>query len=389
MDAYDAAIVGGAATGSATAFYLSQFEPNMRIAVVEMDPAYEFCSTLRSDGNLRVQFNLEENIRMSLFTLQLLESFEDDMAVGGWRPDPAPRHQGNLFLANEAGVAAAQAGVETQRALGCEVKWLEPDEIARRWPAYRASGIAGATFGPRDGSIDPHAVMHAFRRRAASRGVDYLAAEATAIETASGAVAGLRLADGTMVETPVIVNCAGGWAAGLARTAGVELPVEPVMRTVYTVETEIDVAGLPSVFTPAGSYALPEGGGTFAVARSLPTDPVGFDFRFSRSGFEESVWPDLAATLPAFERLIVSGGWTGIYAVNILDGNAILGEWPALPGFYIATGFSGHGFQHTPAMGRYLAELITGQSPSIDLSRLGPERVLTGSRVHENAGRII
>lgn len=389
MTKFDVAIVGGAAMGSATAYYLRRLSPQLSVVVYERDPTYEFCSTLRSDGNLRIQFNLEENILMSRYTMGLLEDFATDMEVGGWRPDPAPRHQGNLFLTDEADLNAAREGLALQQSVGCRVEWLDAAEIERRWPAYRAPGVVGGTFGPDDGSIDPHAVMHGYRRKAAELGAVFRKGEVAAVAIHGGSVAGLRLTSGETIAAATVVNCAGGWANALARTAGVELPVEPVMRTVFTVATELDTAGLPSVFTPRGAYAIPESGRSFSMAWSLPEDPVGFDFKFSREGFEETVWPEIFGTLPEFDRLQVTGGWTGIYAVNTLDGNAILGEWPELPGFYVANGFSGHGFQHSPAVGRYIAELITGTDPELDLSRLGPARIAAGRPLGEHSGRII
>ncbi len=390
MAAYDVVIVGGGAMGSAAAYYLRSLAEDVSVAVVEKDPTYEFCSTLRSDGNLRIQFNLEENIRMSQYTLELLENFADDMEVGGWRPEPAPKRQGNLFLAGDDEARAhAEAGMATQQALGCNVEWLDAAAIAQRWPAYRTEGVIGGTFGPGDGSLDPHAVMHAFRRNAARLGADYVTGEVAAVAAERGKVVGVRFVSGDRLAAPIVVNCAGGWATRLANTVGIELPVVPVMRTVFTVESTIEGAGLPSIFTPRGAYVIAEGGTTFSMAWSLPTDPVGFDFTFSRAGFNDVVWPEIIATLPEFDQLAVSGGWTGIYAVNTLDGNAILGEWPDLSGLFLATGFSGHGFQHCPAMGRHIAELILGREPSLDLARFGPQRIIDGTPVPEHAGRII
>ena len=376
--------------GSAAAYYLGALADDVSVAVVEKDPTYEFCSTLRSDGNLRIQFNLEENIRMSLYTLELLETFASDMEIDGWRPDPAPKRQGNLFLAgDDVARAQAEAGMATQRALGCDVEWLDAAAIAARWPAYRTSGVVGGTFGPGDGAIDPNAVLHAYRRNAARHGAKYITAEVTAIDVVHGKLAGVRLASGELLTAPVVINCAGGWATRLAAGAGVDLPVVPVMRTVFTVESTLDGKGLPSIFTPGGAYIIAEGGKTFSMAWSRPSDPVGFDFTFSRAGFYDVVWPEIIATLPAFDQLEVSGGWTGIYAVNTLDGNAILGEWPYVPGLFLATGFSGHGFQHCPAMGRHIAQLVLGRQPSLDLARFGPRRIIDGTPVPEHAGRII
>ncbi|NND03913.1 MAG: FAD-dependent oxidoreductase, partial [Acidimicrobiia bacterium] len=178
MSTYDVIIVGGGAMGSATAYYLGLIDPSLTVAVIEKDPTYEFSSTLRSEGNLRIQFNLEENIRMSQFAMSLMETFPDDFEVDGWRPDPAPRRQGNLFLVDEATVDAAKTGLELQLSLGCAVEWLDAREIARRWPDLVTTGVVGATFGSADGMIDPSAVLHALRRNAVKLGAEYRTAEA-------------------------------------------------------------------------------------------------------------------------------------------------------------------------------------------------------------------
>ena len=201
---------------------------------------------------------------------------------------------------------------------------------------------------------------------------------------------GVRLATGDTVETEVVVNAAGAWAAPLAATVGVELPVEPVMRTVYVVATTVDATDHPSVFLPSGLYAIPESDGTWLMSWSQPDDPVGFDFTpAGRQRFVDLVWPELVTHLPAFDSLQVESSWAGLYAVNTLDGNAILGEWPQLSGLYLANGFSGHGFQQCPAVGRYLAELILRLPHQLDLSRLGPQRILDRSPLYEHVGRII
>lgn len=384
----DIVIVGGAVMGSATAYHLARLDPSLRVVVVEKDPTYRYSSTLRSDGNVRIQFHLEENIRISQYAFEVLETFGDDMAVGGFRPDPTPRHQGNLFLASESEEASARRGLERQLSLGCEVEWLEAEEVARRHPPYAGNGYSGGTFAQIDGSVDPNAVLHGYRRKAASLGVEYVTGEVVELLAADAAMTGVELSDGTRVQAPIVMNAAGAWCAGVAATVGVELPVLPVMRSVYVVDTPIR-ARLPSVFLPNGLYALPEHEGSFAIGWSLPDDPVGFDFTYSQERFEEALWPALAKTLPAFEELRITGGWAGLYAVNTLDGNAILGEWPEVKGLYLANGFSGHGFQQCHAVGRYIAELMLGHTPFLDLSRLGPERIIRDEPYPEHAGRII
>ena len=188
----------------------------------------------------------------------------------------------------------------------------------------------------------------------------------------------------------MVVNCAGAWSADLARPLGVELPVIPLMRTVYVVSTTVPTAGMPSLFLPSGVYAIPESDRSWLIAWSLPEDPIGFDFTpAGQQRFTDLIWPELHAHLPVFDSLKVETAWAGLYDVNTMDGNAILGEWPRIRGLFLATGFSGHGFQQSPAVGRYLAELILGRSPTLDLSRLGGQRVLDNEPLYEHAGRLI
>lgn len=384
----DVVIVGGAVMGSATAYYLARIDPSLSVVVVEKDPTYRYSSTLLSDGNVRIQFNLEENIRISQYAMEMMETFADDMAVGPFRPDPAPKRQGNLFLTTAEDEAVARQGMERQVALGCEVEWLDADEIARRHPPYAGAGFSGGTFSPNDGSVDPNAILHGYRRKAASMGVEYIEGEVTRLIASGGKMTGVELADGSALQAPIVMNAAGAWGTDLAATVGVDLPVLPVMRTVYVVETPLTET-LPSVFHPNGIYLIPENEGSFSIGWSLPDDPVGFDFTFSRDRFDDVIWPALVETMPAFESLRVTGGWAGLYAVNTLDGNAILGEWPGLDGLYLASGFSGHGFQQCHAVGRYTAELMTGQTPFLDLSRLGAQRIIDNDPYPEHAGRII
>jgi glycine/D-amino acid oxidase-like deaminating enzyme len=199
------------------------------------------------------------------------------------------------------------------------------------------------------------------------------------------------MADGSRREADVVVICAGAWSTGLLATAGAQIPVEPVMRTVYVVAGDVPGGdAIPSVFVPSGVYVIPEKDGTYFIAWSTDEDPVGYDFTPApRARFYDVIWPELASKLPAFDRLEVIRSWAGLYAQNRLDANAIIGGWPGIEGLYQATGFSGHGFQQCHAVGRHLAETIVGGEPSLDLGRLGPERIVAGEPLHEHAGRII
>lgn len=387
---FDVIVVGGAVMGSATAYHLSRLDPAASVVVVERDTSYERSSTLLSDGNVRIQFNLPENIACSQYAFEVFDSFAEDMAIDGIRFEADPQHQGNLFLSDEVGETAAREGLAHQRRLGADAEWLDAAEIEARWPVLSGPHHVGGTFGPRDGSVDPGAVVRGYRRNAAARGVEFVDDTVAAILGSGRGVEGVRLESGETVTAPVVVCAAGAWSPGLLAPLGVALPVEPVMRTVYVVAGSVDVDAVPSVFLPSGLYVLPEHDGRFLIAWSQPDDPVGFDFTPApRTRFYDLIWPELVDHLPAFDRLEIVRSWAGLYAVNTLDGNAIVGEWPGIRGLHVCTGFSGHGFQQAPAMGRYLAELITGSEHAIELARFGPERILRNEPYPEHAGRII
>lgn len=391
MTSGEVIIVGAACMGAATAHHLVDRDPSLSVTVLDRDLSLTRSSTLLSDGNVRVQFNLDENIAMSVYAMEVLATFSEDMQVGDFRPEVAMKKQGNLFLLESDDVVDAQAALERQQRLGGNVEWMEMDEIAARFPPLYCDRFVGGTFGPDDGSVDPSAVTTGYRRRAEAGGARFEQAEVTGLTVAGDRVTGVRMADGSKRGADAVVVCAGAWSTDLLASVGVEIPVVPVMRTVYVVRTDV-AAGLqlPSVFPPSGVYLFPEHADTYLVAWSLPDDPVGFDFTpADRSRFYDVVWPELVANLPAFDRLEVVRSWAGLYAQNTLDANAIIGEWPTIAGLYQATGFSGHGFQQCHAVGRYLAELITGVEPFMDLSRLGPQRIVSNEPVFEHAGRII
>lgn len=384
-------IVGGAAMGWATGYHLNRLDSGLDVTVIERDPTLRFSSTVLSDGNVRIQFNLEENIAISQYAMECLEAFPQAMAVDGFSPDPQMRKQGNLFLVDEAGRDDALVGLATQQRLGCDSEWLDMGEIADRYPALASDDLIGGTFGPSDGSVDPNAVVEGYRRSAMAAGVEATTATVESLNVEGDTTRGVRTADGTSMAADAVVVCAGAWSKGLLATAGVDIPVEPVMRTVYVVAGEVpDGNTMPSSFLPSGIYVIPEHDGTFLIAWSTNADPVGFDFTPApRSRFYDVIWPELVSSLPAFDRLEVMGSWAGLYAQNRLDANAIIGEWPDISGLFQATGFSGHGFQQCHAVGRHLAELITGSPVSLDLSRLGPQRIVAGEPYAEHAGRII
>jgi len=383
-NAYDIIVVGGGIIGSSVAYNLMSSDGKLKVAVVEMDPTYSLASTTLSVSNARIQFSLTENIKVSQYALDAFERFEDEMTVNDNRPAILYRREGNLFLVDEKGKNAAKEAVNLQKSLGCQIEWWAPKEIKQHYPLYEPAGLIGGTFGPKDGHFDAYAVLMAYRAKARSLGAEYIKGEVVKISATGKQINGVKLADGNSLAAKVVVNCAGAWAAKLALTAGVKIPVDPVKRQVFALDTAVKPDGpLPLTILPSGLYFRSETGGLILLGKSMDEDPVGFDFTWDDKRFTEILWPELAEFVPAFDTLKLIRGWAGLYAVNTLDGNAILGEWPELKGFYLANGFSGHGLQQAPAVGRYISELITARSPVLDLSVFRPERVLQNKPLNE------
>jgi glycine/D-amino acid oxidase-like deaminating enzyme len=387
---YDVIMVGGGLMGCAIAYYLLKADSGLRVALVEMDPTFEYASTTLSDGNMRVQFNLKENILISLYGLEVMDRFANEMAVGDDRPDAAFRQQGNLFLVDESGRGEAERGLALQKRLGCQVDWLEPEEISLHHPLCLPTGCVGATLGHQDGTMDPWTVLNGYKNKAVSMGAQFIQAEVAAVVANKGRVTGVKLSTGERLSAKFVVNSAGAWAPKIANSVGVDLPVQPVKRQVFVIETDVQPAGtLPLLFMPSGLYVIHERESLFMVGKSLPDDPIGYSFEWEPRLFEELLWPELVENIPAFDRLKVTRGWAGLYAVNSMDGNAILGEWPELAGFFLANGFSGHGFQQCHAVGRYLAEQILEQPLTLDLSIFSPQRILDHKPVFESQRKLI
>lgn len=388
---YDVILVGGGVMGCATAYYLLKTDPRLKVAILEMDSTYEKASTPLSDGNIRVQFNIKENIQMSQYGLEVLKHFAEEMEVEGIRPDPAFRQQGNLFVLDEASREESYDGWVLQSSLDAIVYWLTPEDVRREYPLYNLKDCVAGTLGVHDGTMSPLAVLLGYKKKAISLGAKFIQAEVTEILKTGNQVAGVRLASGDVLGSPVVMNAAGAWAPKVAKTVSVELPIAPTKRQVTVIETNARPENvLPLLFLPSGLYVVHEGAGVFTIGKSFPTDYVGYDdFTWERKTFEELIWPELVEYIPEFDRLKIQRGWAGLYEVNTLDGNAILGEWPELKGFFMAGGFSGHGFQQCHAVGRYIAELMLQKTPTLDLSIFSPKRILENKPVFESRRKII
>jgi len=384
MKTYDIIIIGGGIMGSATAYYLTTKDPTLKVAVIERDPTYARASTTLSMSNVRIQFSLKENIQISQYAFDALKGFEDEMEVDGDKPKIYYHREGNLFLVSENNETQARCAFDLQQSLGCRIEWWTPQKISNAFPLYETGRFIGGTYGPDDGHFDAYAALMGYKAKARSLGAEYLKDDVEKITTRSGRVTGVRLATTESLKAQSIINCAGAWAAQVAVTAGVNLPVVPIKRQVFALDTAVKPQGpLPLTVLPSGLYFRTETGGVILLGKSMAEDPAGFHFSWDDKRFMEILWPELAEFVPAFDRLKLVRGWAGLYAVNTLDGNAILGEWPEIQGLFLANGFSGHGLQQAPAVGRYLAELILKLPVSLDLSIFEPDRILENRPLSE------
>ena len=275
-----------------------------------------------------------------------------------------------------------------QKELGADVALQTPQQLQARFPWLSTVGVALGSLGlSGEGWFDGYALLQAFRRKAIAQGARYLAAEAVGAELAGGAVQAVRLADGTRLACDATVCAGGPWAAKVAGFFGVDLPVRARRRCTFVVECPEPLPGCPLLIDTSGFWMRPEGNSFLTgISPGEENDPDDLPLEVAHGELEEIVWPALAARIPAFERMRNTGSWAGYYEFNTLDHNGIVGTVPTVEGLYLANGFSGHGIQQSPEVGRGLAELILhGTYRSLDLGALSFERVLANRPLLERA----
>ena len=382
-EAFDVVIVGGAAIGSATAYFLTHdlgFDGS--VAVVERDPTYAHAATTLSAASIRQQFSTPENIRMSAFGVTF---FRDLKTRFGADADIGFRERGYLLLASETGEDTLLANHEAQKAEGADIVLMDREALADNFRWLKTSDLRLGAFGRSgEGWFDAHSLL-TLLRGAARKGATYIHGEVTGIMSDGARVSGVTLADGRQIGCGTLVNAAGPQAGDVAALAGVKLPVEPRKRCVFVVACRAALPGMPLMVDPTGVWVRPEGE-VYICGVSPPedADARATDFDVDYSLFEEVVWPMLAHRVPAMEELKLQRAWAGHYDYNTLDQNAVIGAHPEIPNLIFANGFSGHGLQQSPAAGRAVAELIVhGKFVSLDLTLFGYSRVAEGRAVKE------
>jgi glycine/D-amino acid oxidase-like deaminating enzyme len=383
----DVVIVGGGVIGSAIAYFLAA-DPTFEgsVVVIERDPTYRHASSALSASSIRQQFSTVESIRMSRFGFDFLRDAAGRLEVDGEAPEIGLVERGYLYLVSSRHKATQREIHAVQRAEGAEVALLTPDQLAGRFPWLSLDGVGLGSLGlAGEGWFDGYGLTRALRRKAASLGATFRTGEVAGVRIASGRVEAVALADGATIACETLVDAAGPWAAAVAAMAGVALPVEARRRSVFVFEPRDPPADCPLVIDTSGAWFRPEGGAFIAgisppEAEDLPDLPLEPDHRL----WEEILWPAVAARVPAFDTVRLTGAWAGYYEMNTFDHNAILGPHPEVRNLLFADGFSGHGIQGAPAVGRAIAELIVhGRYVSLDLSVFRYERIAAGRRVEE------
>jgi len=387
MQHADVVIVGGAAVGSAAAYFLAaQGGFKGRVLVLEQDFSYAQCASALSAASIRHQFSTPQNIQLSQFGSHFIQHVADYLAVDGQVPALGFHERGYLFLASPAGQAILQANHAVQKAQNVDVALLTPPQLQQRFPWMQVEDLCAGSLGlSGEGWLDAYALMQGMRRKAISLGVQYQQARVAKLNRQGRRVDSVTLADGSTVSCGTVINTAGTGAAALAQTAGIALPIESRKRSIFYFTSSAKLPGCPMVIEPSGAYFRPEGEGFICgVAPPDDQDPECRDFEVQHQLFDDVLWPTLAARVPGFEALRVHRAWAGHYDMNLLDHNLILGAHPEVDNLLFANGFSGHGMQQSPAVGRALSELVTfGGFRTLDLKVFGWERVIAQRPLHE------
>jgi len=363
----DVVIVGGGCMGASVAYHLARLGVT-DVVLLERETMLATGSTGRNAGGVRHQFSNDANIKLSIESIGLLERFADEVG------HPIDFHQdGYLFLlSSPSSVDTFKRNVALQRGLGIDVQWLDASEAAALAPGLSVDGVLAATFCQRDGIADPNGVTMGFAKAAQSLGVTIERdVEVTGITVAAGRVSAIETTRGT-IATPTVVNAAGPYARLVGKMAGADVPVDPIRRHIFIAAPG---PGQTALHVPSSHIMVIDFETTFYFHREGAGLLFGMGDRQETPTFDTTVqWDflpqviDVAVTrLPALADASISHAWAGLYEMSP-DGNPIVGAAEGVQGLFLINGFSGHGFQHSPAAGRILADVIAGRDPHFDLT---------------------
>ena len=391
---YDIVIVGGAIMGASTAWFLSDDKDfDGSVLVVERDTTYEKSSTMHTNSCMRQQFSAELNVRISQFAADFVKNLPAYMGDDDRVPHLKIQNFGYMYLADNEGFAdVLRENHATQIAAGAGTQLMTPDQIKQAYPFYNVDDIVLGSINTVDeGFWDATAVFDWWRKSARERGVEYVQNEVVAMtKNASGTqVESVTLKSGEVIACGKVLNASGPRAIETAKMAGLSIPVEPRKRFSWIFSASKPLSReLPLTIDPSGVHVRENGGGTYQCGGHSDIDPaVDYDdFHMDHSLWESHIWPILAHRIPQFESIKVTHEWAGHYAYNTFDHNAIMGPHSAVSNFYFLNGFSGHGLQQSPAMGRGTAEhMVHGAYKSLDMSPFNFERIALNRPIIEKA----
>lgn len=391
---YDVIIIGGAIMGTSTAWFLSDnADFSGSVLVVERDMKFENCSTTHTNSCMRQQFSADLNVRISQFAADFVKNIRNYMGGDERVPELGIRSFGYMYLADNDGFAdILRENQQVQLQAGAATQLMTAEEIKAAYPFYNVDDIVLGSINLVDeGYWDGSAVNDWWRRQSRERGIEWIENEVVAINrnAAGTRVESVTLASGEVVVCGQLVNASGPRAARTAQMAGIDVPVEPRKRYSWIFKSEQPLEqDLPLTIDPSGVHVRENGGGTYQCGGHSDYDPaVDFDdFAMDQSMWENHVWPILATRIPQFEAIKVQSEWGGHYAMNTFDHNAIMGPHTELSNFIFLNGFSGHGLQQSPAMGRGTAEWLTyGEYRALDLSPFNYERIPGNRPIIEKA----
>jgi sarcosine oxidase subunit beta len=361
-------IIGGGVVGCSIAYQLAR-RGQRDIVVVERETVGSG-TTSKAAGGIRAQFSTETEVRFSLEAIRVFERFQEEFGV-----DIGYRKIGYLFLvSDEADLTAFKTRMALQQRLGVDVRLLTPKDAQELVPALRVDDLLAAVWGPADGMAGPAEVTGGFARRARELGVRIVeGVDVTGIERVGARVRGVRTTEGP-IEATLVINAAGPSAARVGRLAGLRLLVHPRRRHIFFTEPFPDIAGPVPLTTDCGSGFYFRKEMDQVLLSPGDVEDIGDDLAVPMDwGKVESTVHKAVHRLPILERARIGGGWAGLRPLTP-DDHAIIGPAPGLEGMFLAVGFGGHGFQHSPATGRYVAEWILDGRASMDLALFDPGR---------------
>jgi len=373
-------VIGGGVVGCSIAYHLAR--RGQRDVVVLERETVGAGTTSKAAGGIRSQFPTETEIRFSLEAIGVFERFQEEFGV-----DIGYRKIGYLFLISDPeDLAGYRERMALQRRLGVDVREIAPAEAKAIVPALRVDDLIAAVWGPTDGMAGPAEVTNAFARRARELGARIVeGVDVTAIDVERGRVRGVRTSQGA-ITAPIVINAAGPVAARVGRLAGVEVAVHPRRRHIFFTEPFPEIPGPVPLTTDRASGFYFRKEMEQLLLSPGDVEDIGEDFTVpvDRARIDETVEKALHR-IPIVEKARISGGWAGLRPLTP-DDHAIIGWAPGVEGFFLAVGFGGHGFQHSPATGRYVSEWLLDGKPSLDLSLFDPGRFAAGRATHHDRG---